>query len=62
MAGLDPAIAHQQSGRDAMRGSSPRMTKNVNSKKLNDVKLPKILLLLNPGQQWIFIGVTTLNL
>jgi hypothetical protein len=50
MAGLDPAIAHQQSGRGAMRGSSPRMTENVNAQMFRDIKLSKISLFLNPGQ------------
>jgi hypothetical protein len=58
MAGLDPAIAHQQSGRGAMRGSSLRMTESVNMQAFYDMKLPKILFLLNPGQQWAFAGMT----
>jgi hypothetical protein len=50
MAGLDPAIAHPQSGREAMRGSSPRMTKNIKYEPRFSMKLPTILLFLNPGQ------------
>jgi hypothetical protein len=57
MAGLDPAGAHQQSGRGAMRGSSPRMTKDINIKEFIDAKLPKISLFLNPGQQWAKAGI-----
>jgi hypothetical protein len=43
MAGLDPAIAHQQSGREAMRGSSPRMTRNIKYEQRFSAKLPTIL-------------------
>jgi hypothetical protein len=57
MTGLDPVIAGLQSGREAMRGSSPRMTKNINFQIFSGMELPAILSFLNPGQQWAFAGM-----
>jgi hypothetical protein len=57
MAGLDPAIAYQQSDRDEMRGSSPRMTKNINLQMFFGMELPVILSFSNPGWQRAFAGL-----